>query len=176
MFRFIFKHLRKGQRGFTLIEMIVSLALISSICLGSTIATAQVLTQTSRNNDFTTASRQALNAVHWISRDAQMAHIITGADGFPLVTDLVMTWTEWDNTEHVASYSLNGDQLFRNYSVDGGDPEVTLVAYYINSGAGLTEASYDEGVLTFKITSTVGDGDYAVDFTEEASISSRAMI
>ena len=80
----VLRRLKKNQNGFTLIEVIVSLAIIGAICVGAAVANAQIITQTSRNNDFTTASRQALNAVHWISRDAQMSHTINGTAGFPL--------------------------------------------------------------------------------------------
>ena len=62
--------------GFTLIEVMVSLAIISFISIGATVATGQVVNQTSMNNDHTTATRQALNAVFWISQDAQMAQIL----------------------------------------------------------------------------------------------------
>ena len=104
---------KKNQRGFTLVEMMVALAIISFVSLGATMANAQILAQTARNNDYTTATRQALNAVHWISRDAQMSHSINGSSGFPDAENLVITWTQWDNTEHTAVYSVQSNQLKR---------------------------------------------------------------
>jgi prepilin-type N-terminal cleavage/methylation domain-containing protein len=98
MFSRVLKRLKKNQSGFTLIELAVSIAIMGAICLGATVANAQIINQTARNTDFTTASRQALNAIHWISRDAQMSQTINGTAGFPLSDNLTMAWEEWDNS------------------------------------------------------------------------------
>jgi prepilin-type N-terminal cleavage/methylation domain-containing protein len=170
------KWLKNKQNGFTLIELTVSLAIIGLICLAATITTAQVLNETSRNEDFTTASRQALNAVHWISRDVQMSHSINGTAGFPLSDNLTMSWEDWDNSQHVATYILQDDKLSRSYSVNGSAPEITLIAEYINDDPSLTNCTSINGILTIKITSTVGENDRAVNFTKEANITSRPNI
>ena len=75
-----------SQKGFTLIEVLAVLVITSIIGLGATITTLQVLSQGSQNNDYTTASRHAMNAIYWVSRDAQMSQTVTpgGGDGFPL--------------------------------------------------------------------------------------------
>lgn len=176
MFSCGLRRLKKNQNGFTLLELTVSLAIIGFICLGATIANAQVINQTSRNDDYTTASRQALNAVHWISRDAQMSHSINGTAGFPLSENLTMSWTKWDNSEHEAIYYLQNNTLRRSYSVNGSVPEVTVIAEYINDDEDLTNCTSVNGILTIKITSTVGENDRVVNFTKEANIVSRPNI
>ena len=176
MFSHILKQLKKNQKGFTLIEMTVAVVLVSIVCLGATMANAQIMNQTARNNDFTTASQQALNTVHWISRDVQMSHSINGTAGFPFSDNLTIAWTQWNNTECVVIYSLDNNQLNRSYSENGTLPEVIVVAKYINDNPSMTNCSYADGVLTIKITSTVGENDRVVDFTKEASISSRPQI
>jgi prepilin-type N-terminal cleavage/methylation domain-containing protein len=168
--------LKARQRGFSLLEMILALALISIITLGVTIANAQIMVQTSRNTDFTLASHQALNAAHWISRDAQMSHSIDGAPGFPQTANLTIEWTEWDNSEHMAIYYLDGNTLMRSYSVDGGATETTLVADHINPNPSSTNSTSDNETLTILITSSVGEGDRVVDFTKEFYITSRPGI
>jgi type II secretory pathway pseudopilin PulG len=154
----------------------VSVAIIGAICLGATIAIAQIINQTSRNDDFTMASRQALNAVHWISRDAQMSHTINGTAGFPVSENLTIAWTDWDNSDYEVKYYLEGTALRRSLSVDGGLPQTTLIAEYINGDISLTNCSYTNGILTIKITSTVGENERVVNFTKEADISSRPNI
>ena len=166
----------KEQRGFLLTEMLASLAIAGLIGLGATVASAQVMNQTARNNDFTTASRHTLNAIQWISRDTQMAQTIVGWDGFPATDNLTLTWATWDNTENEVIYSVENGQLKRSYSVDGGAPSVTLVAEYINPAAAMTNCALDNGVLTLKITGSVGAGSTIVDVTKVREIVSRPKL
>ncbi len=50
--------LYRSETGFTLIEILVSMAITSLIGLGAAVSSAQVLNETSRNNDYNTASRE----------------------------------------------------------------------------------------------------------------------
>ena len=173
------KHIFKaGQNGFSLVEMLLALTILCIVTLGVTMANAQIMTQTSRNTDFTLASRQALNAAHWISRDAQMSHSMIGMAGFPQTDNLTIEWEEWDNSEHIVVYSLQGNKLMREYSVDGGAVETTLIADYINPDPlkTYTTPPTDNNTLTIKITSSVGQGQRVVDFAKEFYITSRPGI
>ncbi|MFC2001953.1 type II secretion system protein J [Chloroflexota bacterium] len=161
----------KGQKGFTLIEVIVTLAITGLIGLGAAMATGQILTQGVRNNDYTTASRHTMNAIYWVSRDSQMSQDVEpdGISGFPLT----LSWTEWDNSEGQVTYSIEDDKLRRSYSVDGGAPCETIVAQYINSVAENTTCEFTSGVLTLKITTTVGEGVHAINVTKVREITPR---
>jgi prepilin-type N-terminal cleavage/methylation domain-containing protein len=162
-----------GQRGFTLIEVIAALAITSLIGVGATAATVQVLNQGTKNSYYTTASRDTMNAIYWISRDAQLAQTVEpyGASGFPLT----LGWTEWDNSNHQVIYTIDIDQdkLRRSYSVDGGEPAETVVAQYINSVSSNTTCEFVDGVLTVKVTSDVGTGSNAVSVTKERHVAPR---
>ena len=172
----VIKIIKNNQHGFTMIEMTVALVLISIISLGATVTNAQIMSQTARNNDYALATREALNAGHWIMRDAQMSHSINGTAGFPASDNLVISWTQWDNSEHIATYFLQDNILKRSYSVNGSAAVTTMIAEYINSDPSMTNCSYNNDVLTIKITSSVGEGDLVIDFTKELQVTSRPGI
>jgi prepilin-type N-terminal cleavage/methylation domain-containing protein len=161
----------KKQAGFTLVELIVALAITGIIGVGAAMANAQVLTQTARNNDYTTGGRQTLNAIHWIGRDTQMAQDIqtSGNSGFPLT----LSWTEWDNKLYQIIYSLENGKLKRSYSVDGGEPVEALVAEYISLNDEMTYCSSDNGVLYLQITACVGQEPNSTNVTRVRKITSR---
>lgn len=162
----------RGQQGFTLLELIVAVALTALIGVGATTATVQVMTQTNRNTDYTAASRHVMNAIYWLSRDAQMSQTVltdNGTTGFPLT----LGWTEWDNSAHQVVYSVVDDMFRRSYSVDGGLPSETMVAEYINSVAENTTCEFSGGVLTVKVTATIGAGSNAHSVTKTREITPR---
>ncbi len=146
-----------NQRGFTVLEMMVTLVLTALISLGATMASAQVLNETSRNADYVTANRQAMNAIAWISRDAEMAQVVEGTGVFP-TGQLVFTWTTWEDDVDCVVYSLSAGQLRRVKTVNGGAPVETVVAEYINPDPGLTGCVLTSDKLTLKITASVGQG------------------
>ena len=170
------KLFRKNQRGFTLIETLTSVAIAGLIGLGATMANAQVMNQTANNNNITTASRHTLNALQWISRDAQMAQTVEGVEGFPATSSLTITWIEWDNTENQVVYSVVDGQLRRSHSAGGGDPTVTVIAEYINSDADMTNCVSENGTLTITITGSVGQGSKTVNVTKVGEITSRPKL
>jgi len=165
----------KKQGGFTLLEVAVSLAITSMIALGVAVSSAQVLTQTSKNSDYTTASRNAMNAIFWIGRDGQMAQSFAGADGFPLTSDLSMAWEDWDSISHNITYSIQEGRLYRTYTVDS-ESTVSLVAEYINDDSELTNCISENGTLLLTITSSVGGGTKIIDVTRVREITARPQM
>ena len=163
---------RPGEKGFTLIEMVVSLALTAFIGLGVSVSIAQITRQTSKNSDYTSASQQAMNAVHWIGQDIQMAQTVTGTSGFPESDDLVMSWTWWDNTEYTITYSLVDGVLRRTYS-NGTTSTNTVVASYVNDDPGLTFCTSDNNSYNISITVDIGAGQDAVQVTRSRDVAAR---
>ncbi len=124
----------------------------------------QVLRNTERNNDYMTVVRQVENAGYWISRDAQMARVVTTTDNLTLPLFLVMSWTVWDDTGdstyHSANYTFEDltdgvGKLKRMYG-GGGVNQTTLVAQYIyydpDDVANTSNTSFESPLLTVKLT------------------------
>lgn len=156
--------MKLGEKGFTFIELIVSLAIIFMVSAAATATTFQVLKGTGRNNDHLTAVRQVQTAGYWISRDAQMAQSVLAAN-LTLPDFLVFRWTEWDDPEnpiyHSATYSFEGladgiGKLKRTHWSDAGANEHTLIAEYIYYDPGdpddTSKASYQSPLLTVQLT------------------------
>src|SRR4030042_2557026 len=169
------KFLTKGQAGFTCIELIAAVAITGIIGLGASISTAQVLNNTTKNSDYTLASRDAMNAIYWISHDVLMAQSINGAGGFPQTEDLSLSWKAWNNTEYTASYTLENGVLRRIYTKNG-QVFTTVIASYINPDEAFTYCTSNNGTLSLTITSSVGEGDRVVSVTKVSEIISRPSL
>ncbi len=99
--------LNKKQRGFTLVELVIVLAITGIIAGATTMTIYQVFAGSSRTSDHMTAVRQVQSAGFWISQDTQMAQTVEPAlspdpDGFPLT----LTWTDRDGRDHQVVYTL----------------------------------------------------------------------
>jgi len=86
-----------NQRGFTLIELIIAVAITALITGGIATALFQVFNVNKLNSDHMTATRQVQNAGFWISQDSQMAQIVITDDDVGTVENeiLILSWTGW---------------------------------------------------------------------------------
>ena len=157
--------MKLGEKGFTLIELIVAVAIIALIGSATATATLQVLRVTGRNNEHMTAVRQVHNIGYWISRDAQMAQSVA-TDNLTEPDFLVLNWTEWDYADdpiyHSVTYFFEDltdglGKLKRSHWSSAGINEQTLVAEYIyfnpDDSDNTTKASYQDSVLNVQLTS-----------------------
>ena len=166
------KSVWRCQKGISGAEVLVALFIASIIGGGVVTSISQVFNTSAHNSDHTVATKQVRNVIYWVRRDAKMAQTVqvdAGASGLPLV----LSWDDWDSTHHEMTYTLVGDKLMRNHAVDGGTPVPLLVAENINPDPALTNCTYDLGMLSFKVTITVGAGSRAINVTEEFTVDPR---
>lgn len=144
----------RKQRGFTLIETLAAAAIVGLVGAGAAGVVFQVLNVNAISDHHLYSVKQVESALHWMSRDVQMAQSVQpGPDaGFPLV----LSWVDWDNAGHQVTYSLDNSRLVRSHSVDGGQAADTLVAQNINEGGAATSCAFSNGAVTIKLTAETG--------------------
>lgn len=112
------KKLRKGEKGFTLLELLVGLAIIALISTGVTMAISQTFTGSTRSSNHMVAVRQVQEAGYWVSYYAYSGQnvIITGDSGFPLI----LRWFDFGPPceRHRIVFNLSSSGLRGSYYVE----------------------------------------------------------
>jgi len=167
--------IHRNQKGFTLVEVIMAITITSLIGGGIVAGIFQILNVNALNITNMTAVKQIENAGHWISRDGQMAETVTlsgDEDGFPLK----LSWTDWDGTANVVTYTIAGGELRRSHSENGLEISQNLVAQYINSDPIKTNATVSGTRLIVTITATVNDGSQIASKTRVCEVTPRPSL
>jgi len=113
------KRLLIGQRGFTFLEVLVTIGIMSAI--GSVlVATFYQMSYVSSRGQAKVATIADLrHSMQWLAQDIQMANTTSLVEEFPTVYDsLTLNWIDKyqdASTAHSAAYSLVGTELRRTY-------------------------------------------------------------
>lgn len=145
----------REQRGFSLAELVIAIA-VTGIIIGF-LATAiyQMLSITSYGNDRLTAAHELQNAAHWFHRDGQKAVSANINGGLDLTISETTTIT----------YALSGTELLRT----SGASQMTL-AKNITSAA----FSVDNRLITMSLTSAP-EGQYDISTNGTYKVLLRPM-
>ena len=144
----------KSQRGFTLVEVLVALGIMSAI--GSVLVGTlhQMTNFTSRSNAQVSVSADLRNAFHWMAEDMKMANTTDLVDGAPAVSTITLNWTnqcEGASTPHSANYCLVGTELRR--TSDGSACNVGTT-HTVARNVASVEFSLASKLVTVALTST----------------------
>jgi prepilin-type N-terminal cleavage/methylation domain-containing protein len=106
MFILLLKKIRLHQHGFTLVELLVALAITGLIVTGIMVSISQIISVNAASNSRMMAIKQIEVAIDRMRLDVQMGQQISMNDSD---TDfLVSYWTEWDSaTAYNVKYSWN---------------------------------------------------------------------
>ncbi len=159
----------RSEKGYTLIELVVAVAIIVLISGAASITIFQIMKGTKTNNSHIDAVCQVQNAGYWISRDAGMAQSVH-TENLTSPAFLIFYWTQFNDENvkiyHTANYSfeeLNDGigKLKRTHLSSAGENEQTLIAthiYYVPTDPDDTsKAEYQAPLLTLKLTSIIED-------------------
>jgi len=140
------------QKGFTLIEVLVAMAVGGIVMAGVVLGIFQVSWGSVRSSDHVMALTDVHYAALYIKKDLQMAQSTSLTDGDPVPQSTVtLEWTDYtgwateETRDHSVTYTLSGTELLRTY-----DGTVSIVGRHITY-IGFTRSGT---VITCVITAT----------------------
>jgi len=162
--------MKQDKNGFTIVGLVVSLAIVSIIGGAAVTATFQVVRSSGYSADYMTAVCQVQNAGYQISHDTLMAESVL-VDNLEAPNFLVLNWTEQDydggdSIYHSVTYFFEDlsdgiGKLKRNHWSSAGANEDLLVAKYIyydpNDPENTSKATYQSPVLTVRLSALYED-------------------
>ena len=156
--------LKTGEKGFTLLELLVGIAIAVFVVGAASMTVITMMRLTPRTNNWAIALRQVQNAGYWISRDVMMSDTVTPGTGDTFLTLIVPyeSGVNIDKKEIVYYFGkldgeLNSERWLIRTDSTGG---LTPIAKYIYE-----PIQYDPPdpakpyTLTFTITATLGNTD-----------------
>lgn len=149
--------MHNDQGGFTLLELIIAIAIAGLITAGITVAIMQILTVNHRASNHMIAVRQVQQAGKEVSKDTLQSQNITydGSSGF----NLTLAWKNPEDAPNVVTYTISeANELARSHTVNGTPVQTapTIVAKYIDPGLTNCVWNATARVLVFNVTAALG--------------------
>lgn len=145
------------QKGFTLVELLVALAVGGLVMMSAVALIYQVIWGTGRTNSQVVALTDVHYAALRLKKDLQMAQ---SADfDLPDGSAVTLSWTDYtsfdptENKDHTSSYELLDGELRRIYDYEKPSETTSIVGRNITS----VNFTQDGRVINVVITATAGD-------------------
>jgi len=145
--------LKAKQGGFTLVELLVAVAILGAIGGALSMAIVTVIKTTDSTKDESVILQQVQNAGYWISRDVQMAEDVSPGEGGGLVTV--------NQADGEVGYVFDGTTLKRQPF--GG--QETVVAQYIvvEDTTFVDDTEAGDALKKYKLTIKASRGEAEVE-------------
>ena len=161
--------LKKGEKGFTLIEMLVGMT-IAVLVIGAASMTINTMMRLSpQNSEWAITLRQVQDAGYWISRDVMMSKTIDPGDKNPIFLTLTqpLIGSTTDRTVTYQFEDMSGSLKRLTRTATDNTTTTIMIAEYISSDN--TTATYslnctDNCTLTFTITAVSGGTTVTRDY------------
>ncbi|MBA7571809.1 hypothetical protein ES708_13577 [subsurface metagenome] len=141
--------MKRGEKGFTLLEVLIGVAIMAIVVGAVAMTVTTLLLNEGQAAGQNTALPQVQNAGYWISRDVQMARTVTlGEPGVFLRLDIPVDTDE--NNDYTIDYWFDGDKLKRQKHDSFGTSE-TFIAEYIDT-SNTTFSALDADAGLWKLT------------------------
>ena len=157
--------MHRNQRGFTLVELLVAIAIVGIITLGITMTISQIWTINIDASNHMIAVRQVQQAGKEVSKDVlQSQNVICSCNP---IFSLNLTWADGLGVNHEVIYTITEDgRLERQHTETDGEvvTETTrVIAQYIEIDPDQTNCSPcgivpGDVVVVFTVTAAVGGG------------------
>jgi prepilin-type N-terminal cleavage/methylation domain-containing protein len=138
-----------SQRGFNLVEMMVSIGLLSLVVTLAGSALFQALGSQRWWQADAMATRDLRHAMSLYGRDAAKAETVDLADAGGPVSSLIITWPDSTGSLHTTTFAMSGDTLTRD--VDGA---AMILARNVTS----VEFNRSGKTLQLELTVSTADG------------------
>jgi prepilin-type N-terminal cleavage/methylation domain-containing protein len=167
MMPFNLRKLSKQQSGFTLIEVMIGIVIVSVISIAVAMIMGAILKVSAGSSHRVTAIRQVQNAGMWVTQDVLSSQTVTiGGSHF-----LEVLWADWDGTKYKVDYDYDTavpTDLVRRYYVkhpaDAAFPSTptsqTVAAHYIDPAntTFVTSSGFYKLTVTAKISGFSANG------------------
>jgi len=126
--------MKRGEKGFTLLELAVGVAIMGVIAMPLAMFTMTLLTNPERSNDNNIVLQQVQLAGTWISRDVQMSRSVNATDSNGFLLTLQIPVDSDENNDRSIKYLLDGSKLKRLvYDSSENLTSETLIGDYIDT-------------------------------------------
>jgi type II secretory pathway pseudopilin PulG len=162
--------LQGNRQGFTLVEILVILAIVGAISGVMAMTISMVRSTTSDTTARNMTMSQVNQAASWIAKDIESASSVTPSDSAKLCSVMRYRWDDVGKifTSENITYVVTGETLLRKVNGSAGTPVAQFIKY---PDAYTTVTDVGNNTYIIKLRSEYSNGEY---YQQQYKVSRRA--